>query len=274
MLVWDDEVELDEDSTTIMETINGPLSASMVSPKPSVRTLPVQTPAHRRSRSQSASDPDAVANAKGSGFPPPVRRSTTGGKGKGAARPVPFASKLPRVHPGTSGVTVLEHMERVDAVEAGLRRLGVSEDVIEEEDEGEEIDVGVSVSSTSRPLAVQTDVAIDVGPVSSESDFTTPTSPVERRSISIMPGGPGTASMTSSMTEEDLVAMSRSTPTLLDSRVNAPGLGLRWPSDGHEVRAQIPPFGAASRSRPPDLDWIRAEEEELVKKRVVINEVC
>ncbi|KAH8119500.1 phosphatidylinositol 3 and 4-kinase-domain-containing protein [Phellopilus nigrolimitatus] len=138
VLVWDDEVEVADD--TITEIFNGPLTAS---PKPSVKTLPInlpQSPPHRRALSQSAAD--------GSGFPPPMRRSTSD------SRPVPFASKLPRVHPGTSGVTVLEHMERVDAVEAGLRRLALDEDTIEEQ-EGE-VDVGLVVASpSSRPSTIQ-----------------------------------------------------------------------------------------------------------------------
>ena len=55
-------------------------------------------------------------------FPPPSRRRSSK-----AERPIPFSAKFQKVHPGTTGVTVLEHLERLDAVEAGLQRLGVEE---------------------------------------------------------------------------------------------------------------------------------------------------
>jgi len=42
------------------------------------------------------------------------------------------------VHRSVTGVTVLEHLERLDAVEASLTRLGTGEDTVIEE----EVDVG------------------------------------------------------------------------------------------------------------------------------------
>jgi len=56
----------------------------------------------------------------------------------GVARPVPFASKVSRVNPGATGVSVLEHMEKLDKVEAGLKRLAVEEEVLFEQDEEQE----------------------------------------------------------------------------------------------------------------------------------------
>src|SRR5260370_39710520 len=56
----------------------------------------------------------------------------------GVARPVPFASKVRRVNPGATGVSVLEHMEKLDKVEAGMKRLGVEEEVLFEQDEENE----------------------------------------------------------------------------------------------------------------------------------------
>lgn len=132
-MVWDDELTLPED--TVTELINGPLSAS-ASPGPSIQTLPpFLTPQnHRRARSSSSSD-----------FPPPMplRRTTSD------VRPVPFSAKFQRVHPGTTGVTVLEHLERLDAVEAGLERLGMRDGMQDEMDE-EEQDVGDLASSSSK----------------------------------------------------------------------------------------------------------------------------
>ncbi|KAI5120977.1 hypothetical protein M0805_006649 [Coniferiporia weirii] len=254
-LVWDDEVEVADD--TILEIFNGPLSAS---PKPSVKTLPVtiQSPPHRRSRSSGALDER--------GFPPPARRTQTD------TRPVPFVSKLPRVHPGTSGVTVLEHMERVDAVEAGLRRLGVDESVIEEEEE-EEVDVGVVVAASPplRPSTIREAEHEDEDGEAREGSATPvrhssgvlppspPLSPVGDAGVQLRPGG-GAESLASSMTEEDLVAMSRST-----SALEPGGTPLHMRFSSHN------PANACGSMR-PNLDWIREEEAAAVKKRIMISE--
>jgi len=40
------------------------------------------------------------------------------------ARPVSFSTTYSKIHPGTTGVAVLEQMERLDAVEASLKKLG------------------------------------------------------------------------------------------------------------------------------------------------------
>jgi hypothetical protein len=160
VLVWDDEMELPEE--TIQELPNSPASPQSMN----------NVPLPRRARSQSSSE-----------FPPPMRRAST--DASGVPRPVPFAAKFQRVHPGTTGVTVLEHLERLDAVEASLQRLGV--------DETEEVDVG---DATKSP-----------GPESTSKVQTSPFSP---------PGSPlptvhEVSSSRSSIAEEDLVALSKST---------------------------------------------------------------
>ena len=152
----------------------------------------------RRARSQSSGE-----------FPPPMRRTST--DASGVPRPVPFAAKFQRVHPGTTGVTVLEHLERLDAVEASLQRLGV--------DETEEVDVGDAV--TPRPEStsnVQT------------SPFSPPGSP--------LPTVHEVSSCSSSIAEEDLVALSKSTshvegldPFRQQGRVSNAGIesaGIEW----------------------------------------------
>lgn len=253
-LVWDDEVEVADD--TMAELFSGPLSAS---PKPSVKTLPVTgptSPQHRRTNSHSA-----LESPLQRGFPPPARRSAPD------SRPVPFVSKLPRIHPGTSGVTVLEHMERVDAVEAGLRRLAVDDGTIFEE---EEDDVGLmGASPRHRPSTIQevsheedengnevrsgsvTPTKVDSGSGNGNLNVE-PTSPL----LSPTSDYPGGGSLASSMTEEDLVTMSQSTSAL-------------EPRPYH-VRAssqQSPEVGGSGR---PTLDWIREEATE--RKRIMIVE--
>ncbi|KAL5528252.1 LSB6 [Sanghuangporus sanghuang] len=247
MLVWDDEVEVVED--TFAELLVGPKSAS---PKPSVKTLPISlptSPRHQRALSQGAAD---GASANGRGFPPPVRPRATD------ARPVPFVTKLPRVHPGTSGVTVLEHMERVDAVEAGLRRLAVDGDVIAEEDEEEEdVAVAASAGRGHRPSTIREDAHEDEREQEEGSRTPTAASPVISPA-SEMPEAGGRDSLANSVTEEDLVAMS-SSMSALDSR--AAPLHMRLCSQGAPE---------ASGSTRPNLDWIQGETVD--KKRIMINE--
>lgn len=229
VLVWDDEVEVEDD--TITELFNAPLTAS---PRASVRTMPLPSPIHRRSQSFGAAG----------GFPPPMQRRST--DATGALRPVPFSTKLPRVHPGTTGVTILEHMERVDAVEAGLRRLGPGiDDFIEEEDETEEVDVGMAGPSSLQNPTVAPAAEHTENPFESE----TPSSPKDETDE------PG--SLANSVTEEDLVALSRSTPHMQVSISHQ-----QWRSDSQQQGSAFA------------LDWMRQEELEGVKKRVMIVEVC
>lgn len=239
VLVWDDEVEVADD--TMQEIFNGPLSAS---PKPSVRTLPVQTTSHRRSRSSGALEPR--------GFPPPLHRTSSD------TRPVPFVSTLPRVHPGTTGVTILEHMERVDAVEAGLRRLQVEDNVIHEEEE-EEVDVGIAVASpSSRPSTIREVDTEGSATPNADAGVSPPVSPTVASSD--QPKASGHDSLASSMTEEDLVAMSQSTSAL---ELGRQPMHPRFNS--HE--------GTSSIIRPANLDWIREEEVVEERKRIMIQEV-
>ncbi|KAK0485950.1 phosphatidylinositol 3 and 4-kinase-domain-containing protein [Armillaria novae-zelandiae] len=185
-LVWDDELELTEAD---LDDATSPVTAS---PKLSINSVPLP----RRARSQSSDD-----------FPPPVQRTIS--DASGIPRPVPFAAKFQRVHPGTTGVTVLEHLERLDAVEASLQRLNAEEDA-------EEVDVG---EFSTKPIRIPAR-GQSSGPSASSSQSLpggAPTSPFSA------PGSPlatvhEVPSMASSMTEEDLVAMSMSTPQVEHSR--------------------------------------------------------
>jgi len=136
VLVWDDEIEVAEDFNSA--DILGPMSADAAGPsrpaaKPSSpHSVFGSRPPNRRMQSVSG----GAAALDKFPFPPPIHPTST--DITGVARPVPFASKVSRVNPGATGVSVLEHMEKLDKVEAGLKRLGVEEEVLFEEDEEQE----------------------------------------------------------------------------------------------------------------------------------------
>ncbi|KAL0956588.1 hypothetical protein HGRIS_002726 [Hohenbuehelia grisea] len=212
VLVWDDETEIPED--TADEEMNDPT----LSPQLSINSVP----APRRTRSQSTSGE----------FPPPIRRTSTD-----APRPVPFAAKFQRVHPGTTGVTVLEHLERLDAVEASLQRLGVEED----DEDDEEVDVGES--SNTNAIAISRN-RVSSAPSTSHmptSPFSPPGSPLATV--------PEVQSLESSLAEEDLVAMTKSTSYVESSSP----VHARWSSQ-------------AARS----IDWMQSSESS--PRRTVIVE--
>ncbi|KAG1752928.1 phosphatidylinositol 3 and 4-kinase-domain-containing protein [Suillus lakei] len=224
-LVWDDEIEITEEAPRPIGI--GPLPAS---PRPSINTMPLP----RRTRSQSYS----------AEFPPPVRRRSSE-----ADRPVPFSAKFQKVHPGTTGVTVLEHLERLDVVEAGLQRLGVEEPVIEE-DEEEEVDVGMS-SAPQPPLIPTGDTPLP-DDLSASQQFTPPGSPGGLTSV------PEVHSLANSVTEEDLAVMSKSM-----SHVESPFAHQhnRWNSHAGRMYHQ------------PDhsLDWMNVDELEQQKRIVIVE---
>jgi len=185
LLVWDEEVAAAEDS--FESGANPPAS----SPRPSISSVP----APKRARSHSGSD-----------FPPPIRRTST--DASGLPRPVPFAAKFQRVHPGTTGVTVLEHLERLDAVEASLQRLGP-----------EEHDLAQPSSTLHSPIT-QSELNSTIDP----SPYSPLTSPLA--TVVEIP------SSASSVAEEDINALSMSTPLLgRHSRDDEPSRELDWMND-------------------------------------------
>ncbi|KAF8070167.1 phosphatidylinositol 3 and 4-kinase-domain-containing protein [Lyophyllum atratum] len=176
-LVWDDDLEISDD---ILESqnISGPATSS---PTTSASSVPLP----RRPRSYSTS----------AEFPPPMRRTST--DATGAPRPVSFATKFQRVHPGTTGVTVLEHLERLDAVEASLQRLGVDDTF-----DGEEVDVGVAAIRGAKQAAQTPGSPVAASSNVVTSPFSPPGSP--------LPTVHEVSSSASSMVEEDVAAMSKS----------------------------------------------------------------
>lgn len=218
VLVWDEEVEVDD-----VNDANRPSS-----PARSVSSVPLP----RRSRSSSYGE-----------FPPPMRRTST--DASGAPRPVPFAAKFQRIHPGTTGVTVLEHLERLDAVEASLQRLGVDD---------EEIDIGVSSAPPAPSRRPHTHSR--QGSSSGQGLYSPPTSPrlepVPEASCSPSASASERSdSRRSSLDEEDLVAMSKST-----SHVEG----------GYPFSRNIGTITTAG------LDWISPEDGGDPQKRVMIAE--
>jgi len=224
-LVWDDEVEITEmDSSNVF---NAQLTAS---PQPSVNTMPLP----RRTRSQSASD----------GFPPPIRRTSTE-----ASRPVPFSAKFQKVHQSVTGVTVLEHLERLDAVEASLKRLGGGDETViqeEEEEEEEEVDVGES----TKPTSIHEAFPPPTDPTPSQ--FTPPGSPP-------LPTVPENMMLENSITEDDIAGLSKS----MSYAEGSPSGNPRWATiQGRQQEG--------SRT----LDWMQAADIQAeVQKRTVIVEV-
>jgi len=173
----------------------------------------------------------------------------------GSLRPVPFSAKFQRVHPGTTGVTVLEHMERLDAVEASLERLGI-ENVAEEEIEE---DVGESSSSSApRPIAVANGLAL------AESALIASSSAPSRGGAPELTPVPEADSPTPSMLtegheeEEDVVALSKSL-SHLDTRPLSASAQHGRGTSSHSAQA--------TRRM---LDWM---QEEPTRKRTVVSEV-
>ncbi|KAH9040670.1 phosphatidylinositol 3 and 4-kinase-domain-containing protein [Lactarius pseudohatsudake] len=237
-LVWDDELELDEDA--IAKILHGPPSQGppSASPQPSISTLPLpwQSPITRSRRKSSSSD-----------FPPPIRRMSS--DFTGSLRPVPFSAKFQRVHPGTTGVTVLEHMERLDAVEASLERLGI-ENVAEEEIE--EDDVGESSSSVPRPISVALAESAQIASSSAPSRGGAPElTPVPEAD------SPTPSMLIEEHEEEDVVALSKSL-SHLDTRPLSASAQHGRGTSSHSAQA--------TRRM---LDWM---QDEPTKKRTVISE--
>jgi phosphatidylinositol 4-kinase type 2 len=229
VLVWDDEIEISDDNVPVIHsgpTSNGPKSPqSPHSPQTPINVAPIPVVPPRSRRSQSVTN-----------FPPPMRRVST--EFSGVSRPVSFSAKFSRVHPATTGVVVLEHMERLDAVEASLKRLGVEE---EETIEDEETDVGTVRSKTASKKPQSQDPEAE--PILSPSGRS------ER--LPVVPENDGTDEFEQGMTEEDLVAMSKSMPQL----ESPTPLHTRWTTT--EER--------------PSFDWIDAASSP--RRRLVIAEV-
>jgi phosphatidylinositol 4-kinase type 2 len=247
VLVWDDEIEIGpEDAAQDAEdAVTGAVSASS---RASIFSVPLP----HRQRSLSATDQ----------FPPPMRRTSTE-----APRPVPFSAKFQRVHPGTTGVTVLEHLERLDAVEASLKRLGADDSVIEEEEEEDVAESSQAAKPVPVPAAAATPATaanegarvVGASPRMPTAQFSPVGSPEGLPSVPEV--DPMEASV-DDLDEEDLVAMSKSTSHVeVSSRKHGHGHG-RW-----ATQTQDQPTIDTSRG----FDWMHTEEGEAPKRTVIVE---
>jgi len=259
VLVWDDELEStheifkDEDPEN-EDPFQDPEDRPS-SPHASVNTMPLPAPPARLSFSRPR--PRGVV----SDFP--SRRSADL---LNFARPVSFSTTYSKVHPGTTGVAVLEQMERLDAVEASLKKLGGGAD---DGDNTGSDDREVDVGEFSPPTNNKTVPASAPGRLSRSSSRTRSgddgAPPIMTASFSgpfstgALPDGlPAVveempSSNVSEVGDEDLAQMSKSM-SHMDGR---PLFHSRWMSQG----------GGG-----PRLDWI-IDEGETPKPKMVIVEV-
>lgn len=143
-----------------------------------------------------------------------------------SSRPVTFAAKFQRVHPGTTGVTVLKHLECLDAVEASLSMLGQQDPPWKKR------------RLTSETASTATNTPSVNGDATKAQ--TSPFSPPGARLAAVHE----VASSSASIAEEDLAAMSHSTSHVESSSSSH----FRW----------------SSYKRPSDrmqqVDWLSGEE--------------
>ena len=230
------------------------------SPHASINTMPLPAPTARLSFAR-----------------PRPQRGTSGPPRRSAdllrfPRPVSFATTYSKVHPGTTGVAVLEQMERLDAVEASLKKLGGGVERDNSGSDDREVDVTESPADAStRPgLPGPASAPGRVSRSSSSHTYTYSDSdavpPIMTASFSgpfssggISDGLPAVVEAPSSngseMGDEDVAQMSKSM-SYMDA---VPPLHSRWMSqDGGR----------------PGLDWIIDEGEgEGPKPKTVIVEV-
>jgi phosphatidylinositol 4-kinase type 2 len=174
----------------------------------------------------------------------------------GVARPVPFVQRAQRVHPATTGVTVLEHMEQIDAAERKLQELAPSpaDDVREE---AEEVDVGVAVHARPVQMPPHSDSPIhglvlprsDPLPVVQEHVRVEVMEPVE-------PVPEEAEDDDDEMNEQDLAALSKSTSHL---EISPSRLHGRWTSAEGVAHTMFDMFGTPG--------------DEHIKPKTVIVEV-
>ena len=228
------------------------------SPHASINTMPLPTPTARLSFARQR--PQRVISG-------PLRRSADFPK---FTRPVSFSTTYSKVHPGTTGVAVLEQMERLDAVEASLKKLGRAADGDNSRNVDHEVDVAessVHTSTRNRPSG-PTSAPGRISRSSSSHTYTYSDSdgvpPMMTASFSgpfssggVSDGLPAVveapSSNASEVEDDDLAQMSKSM-SYMDARPSVPS---RWMSqDGDR----------------PRLDWI-IDEEETPKVKTVIVEV-
>jgi phosphatidylinositol 4-kinase type 2 len=267
VLVWDDEVESthemfkteDDDHHENDDPFGDPEDRPS-SPHASINTMPLPAPTPRLSFGRPRQQRFASS---------PPRRSADF---LNFTRPVSFSTTYSKVHPGTTGVAVLEQMERLDAVEASLKKLGGGVGGDSSGNPDREEDVAESATSPRTRNKRPSILTSAPGRISRSSSSHTHTysnddgvSPIMTASFSgpFSPGGisdglPAVAeeapsSNASEVGDEDLALMSKSM-SYMDAR---PSIHSRWMSQEGDR---------------PRLDWI-IDESETPKSKTVIVEV-
>ena len=236
VLIWDDEIQVGESFSA--EAVLGPLSAGAI---PSTFSpFPRSSPTRPR-RIRSVSTPRANSH-----FPPVPSTAIfprTSSDLTGSARPVPFAGRVStRVNPAATGVSVLEHMERLDRVEQGLKRLGRGED--DEEDEGEEHEVLFEEpeEAENTPLMKEPSPPRQPKALESSSTLVQPSQPATSASTSASGLANGDADATEAGAKPRLSGLGITTPNRPSVRMSEDGGSkpkhVRWASHGaHEGRS-------------------------------------
>lgn len=213
VLVWDDD---EDEENSIQASASQQTEPESESPllRPS-RTIPIH-----RARSHSISG----------NFPPAMRRTSTE-----SPRPVPFTAKFPRVHPGTTGVVVLEHLERLDAVEAQLQRMS-SRGSVGDQYMDYEVDVGEAFNSSSQPRSM---------PSPRRTDKSIHRSPTLSPTMPRMPTLSEADDVEEPVPEDDVGMLSKSMThatlsiSLGHSQSRDRAIGLEWMLDNAEMQSLI-----------------------------------
>ena len=265
VLVWNDELEStheifkteDEDHHETEDPFEDDEDRPS-SPHASISTMPLPAPPARLSFSRPRLQRVAP------GFP--SRRSADF---LNFTRPVSFSTTYSKVHPGTTGVAVLEQMERLDAVEASLKKLGGGVGGDNSEDADREVDVAESPTPAGTRNNKQPALISAPGRTSRSSSRTHSNDDGVPPMMIASFSGPFSTGATpdglpavveeapssngSDVGDEDFAQMSRSM-SYMDAR---PSFHSRWVSqDGNR----------------PRLDWI-IDEGETSKPKMVIVEV-
>ena len=258
--MWDDELEStheifkDEEDHENEDPFEDPEDRPS-SPHASINTMPLPAPPARLSFSR--------PRPRGAVSDFPSRRSSDL---LNFARPVSFSTTYSKVHPGTTGVAVLEQMERLDAVEASLKKLSGGADDGDNAGAGDrEVDVGeFSPPTNNKPAPASAPALLSRSSSRTRSgDDGVPPMMIASFSGSFSAGAltdglPAVVEETppsnaSEVGDEDLAQMSKSM-SHMDGR---PLFHSRWVSQG----------GGG-----PRLDWI-IDEGETPKPKMVIVEV-
>ena len=261
ILVWDDEVESTHEMFKTEDGHNPQDDDPFEdhedrpsSPHASINTMPLPVPTGRPSLARLR--PQKVSSG-------PSRRSADFLK---FTRPVSFSTTYSKVHPGTTGVAVLEQMERLDAVEASLKKLsgGVGDD---SGNPDHEVDVAESTTSRKNRLPA---LASAPGRMSRSSSSHTQSND---EAVSPMMTASFSGPFSSGGASDGLLAVVEEAPSSNASEVGDEDLAQMSRSMSHmDARTSFHSRWVSQDGNRPRLDWI-IDEEETPRPKMVIVEV-